>query len=230
MRKHRILLVIISLALLLGLIGAMTVWAQGGGEDEAPLVHVIPSVPVIVDGVRYEPEEISCFNGTPLQFVLTFDAVQGEYMYAFTTDEGLLEFLSGRGGLPSGDIREGSIEGLDYYVSEGGEPPPPPPEGATVPSVLPASYWTRFFEHINYGGKEFGSAPGVCWPDLRYNPPGWNDIISSLKVATAASWATLYEHIYYGGDQLWVQSGIWLPDLRPYGWNDRASSICVWSW
>jgi hypothetical protein len=230
MHKRTVLLVSISLVLLLGLIGATAVWAQGGGEGEASLIHPIPSVPVIVDGVRYEPEEISRFNGILLRFVITSDSAREGRMYAFTSDEGLQGFLSEHGGLPSDEVREGGMEGVDYYVSESGGPPPPPPEGSTIPNVQLASYWTKFFEHINYNGKQFGSAPGVGWPDLRYTPPGWNDIISSLQVATDASWATLYEHIYYDGNQLWVQSDLWLPDLRQYGWNDRASSVIVWSW
>lgn len=230
MRKRTVSLVSISLVLLLALIGATAVWAQGGGEGESPLVHPIPSVPVIVDGVRYPPEEISRFNGTLLQFVLTADAVQEGYMYAFTTDERLLEFLSEHGQLPSGDLREGGIEGVDYYVSEGGEPPLPTLEGSPVSACEPSDYWTKFFKDINCGGGVFGSAPGVEWSDLRYRPEGWNDVISSLVVATAASWATLYEHINFGGDQLWVESGLELGDLRDYGWNDRASSIRVWPW
>ena len=158
MRTRTVLLVSISWVLLLALIGTTAVWAQGGGEGESSLVHPIPSVPVIVDGVRCAPEEISRFNGTLLQFVLTTDAVQEGYIYAFTTDERLLEFLSEHGRLPSGDVREGGIEGVDYYVSESGGPPPPPPKESTVPNVQPTSYWTKFFEHINYRGAQFGSA------------------------------------------------------------------------
>lgn len=108
MRKRTVLLVSITLVLLLGLIGATAVWAQDGGEGEASLVHPIPSVPVIVDGTRYEPEEISRFNGTVLRFVITSDSAREGHMYAFTSDEGLQEFLSEHGGLPSGDVREGS--------------------------------------------------------------------------------------------------------------------------
>lgn len=172
-------------------------------SEEAAIVHQAPDYPVIVDGVRYEPDEISRFNGQVLRFVWDERAEKEGVIYAFTTVEGLEQYLREQWGWPSSQestTSDGQIAGL----------------------------WTNFYKHWWYGGAVFGSAPGVGWPDLRVAPAGWNDRISSVQVATEASGATLYEHVNFGGAQFWMQSGSNYPVLWWHGWNDRASSVIVW--
>ena len=63
-------------------------------SEEAAIVHQVPNYPVIVDGVRYKPEEISRFNGQVLRFVWDEQAEEEEgVIYAFTTVEGLEQYL-----------------------------------------------------------------------------------------------------------------------------------------
>ncbi len=57
-------------------------------KEEAKIVHAIPSYPVIIDGIKYKPEDISLFDGIRLRFVAGRDGS----LYAFTTPEGLEQF------------------------------------------------------------------------------------------------------------------------------------------
>lgn len=121
--------------------------------------------------------------------------------------------------------------------------PPRPPAGA------------QFFEHENFSGHWFWLDPGFIWQNLLgVNMGGifgtdWNDKISSLK--TGDGMIVLCEHInlqgstwtFFGAVPQWRQNpgpghpicgpgGFWstvgrqeAASLRPFGWNDRASSI-----
>ena len=119
MFNHRWLIVLtIVLTLILGLFGGVNIVAVNGSqvdievdnsggqqkitslkelealypmspEAEAAIVHDIPACPVIIDGVSYEPEDVTLFNGQRLRFSVGKD----KNLYAFTTVEGLEEFL-----------------------------------------------------------------------------------------------------------------------------------------
>src|SRR4029079_3082395 len=49
-------------------------------------------VPVLVDGVRYEPNEMSAFDGQTLYWVIDRTAIEQGFLYAFTTPEGAREY------------------------------------------------------------------------------------------------------------------------------------------
>ncbi|MDA8217873.1 MAG: hypothetical protein M0Z94_09690 [Dehalococcoidales bacterium] len=227
-----------GLTILLGLAGSVGVWAQSVEEDQgtisvagmspaeiealypdpenAPIVHPIPNYPVVVDGVRYQPEEISRFNGRALRFIWDKKSAAEGVIYAFTTAQGLERYLK---------------EQWNWSPSA---KPPTAGSSATLaePSAIigPESvdpYWTLFYEHDGFDGNSIRLEPGACFGDLTSWPAGWNDRISSLKVATAASWTVLYEDIMMSGSQHWEQSGVERPSLSPFGWNDRASSVCA---
>ncbi|MCL0094468.1 hypothetical protein M1N58_01020 [Dehalococcoidales bacterium] len=52
-------------------------------------VHQAPARPLIIDGIRYEPEQIRLFDGQWLGFVLGNDGM----LYAFTTPEETVKFM-----------------------------------------------------------------------------------------------------------------------------------------
>jgi len=216
MRAQKLFVVSLSLILALTVLGTRAVMSQG--RDDPPETDGTFRVPVVVDGVLYQPEEAARFEGVQLYSLVTADAVQQGIMYAFTTCEGLLKFLSeqGRPAPPNCEPKARKGGPGDYYILKDGE---------QEASVL--IDWTKFWKDINQGGGEFGSAPYVYWEDLRYTPSGWNDVISSLQVGNVPDWAILYQNVYGGGDQLWAETGVYISDLRDYGWNDRASSIAV---
>jgi len=172
--------------------------------QSSSVVHPVPKLPVVVDGVRYAPEDISRFNGVVLRYVLDEQGKSEGVIYAFTTVEGLTTYLKDRWGWQ------------------------PASAGAAVVQPASDSYWTVFYDDPLYAGSTLSAAPGALIPILGNISPGWNDRISSVKVTTGAAWATLYADINYGGDQLWMQRGTEWLWLVQNGWDNRASSIKVW--
>lgn len=57
-------------------------------KSESKIVHDIPPYPVIIDGTKYEPVEISLFDGKQLGFTVGNDGL----LYAFTTEKALADF------------------------------------------------------------------------------------------------------------------------------------------
>ena len=58
-------------------------------EDEAAIVHTTPQVPVIINGIKYDPEDVVLFNGQRLHFTVGKD----KQLYAFSDVKELEEFL-----------------------------------------------------------------------------------------------------------------------------------------
>ena len=59
-------------------------------ESEAAIVQQVPPVPIIVDGILYQPEEIHLFDGKQLGFTVGSDG----RLYAFTSFAALEDFLA----------------------------------------------------------------------------------------------------------------------------------------
>jgi hypothetical protein len=111
-------------------------------EDEAAIVHEIPPCPVIIDGVRYQAEEINLFNGQRLRFAIDAEGT----LFAFTTAKGLEDFVEKEYGPVFDRMAEAgpSSTGLDVSL---------------------------FFIDVWYmGGEPMIVAPGTEWPQLEeYN-------------------------------------------------------------
>jgi hypothetical protein len=174
------------------------------------IVHPIPQMPIVIDGVRYAPEGISQFNGRVLRYVLDQHSQSEGVIYAFTTLEGLTQYLKDQWGWApaSAGMRASAAAGIIRPMSD--------------------SYWTVFYADAYYAGSTILSAPNAAISDLSTVSPGWNDRISSVKVATGSAWATLYADTSYAGDQLWMQRGTEWSSLAGSGWDNRASSLKVW--
>jgi hypothetical protein len=173
------------------------------------IVHPIPQMPIVIDGVRYAPEEISQFNGRVLRYVLDQHGQSEGVIYAFTTLEGLTQYLKAQWGWAPGSSSARSM-------------------GSAIVRPMSDSYWTVFYADAYYAGSTILSAPNAAISDLSTVSPGWNDRISSVKVATGSAWATLYADTSYAGDQLWMQRGTEWSSLAGSGWDNRASSLKVW--
>ena len=167
-------------------------------SDEASIVHQVPEYPVVVDGVRYEPEEITRFNGQVLRFVWDDRTAQEGVLYAFTT-----------------------VEGLERYLKEQWDWPP-----SQESQVLGEEDWSHFYAHWWYGIPVLKVNPGNGMEDLRLI--GFDNEISSMKVGPLASWATLYDLPNYQGAEFWRQRNSNVPVLWLYEWNDRADSVFSW--
>jgi hypothetical protein len=168
-------------------------------SDAQKVVHQVPLVPVIIDGQKHKPEEITKYNGRALYFVVDPQAQKEGALYAFTSIDLLKNYMVETHGLP-----EAAGEVSTNHTSND-----------------PFSY---FPEHTGYGGAWLALRVGYGITNLG----GWNDRVSSILATPYGRWTALYEHSNFGGTQLWFYSGSDVWDLRSYGWNDRASSLGVW--
>jgi hypothetical protein len=208
---RRIVFLIVALVLVFSVGMPSSVLAAGNKTGPPPVF-----VPVILDGIRYEPEEFNRINSVlfsnGVDLIYNINSVDG-ILYAFTTVEGYNEYIIRRG-LPSylklDDNRQPMNELRMVNNSQ-----------TAYAAVYP--YLGKFYEHINYLGAYLSMALDTVVPDLRtYN---FNDRISSLSTFEY-SYSYLYQDINYGGSVL-IHDGMKgpIPSLVPYGWNDRISSI-----
>jgi hypothetical protein len=165
-------------------------------EEEAAIIHDVPPCPVIIDGVKYESEQIHLFDGQRLRFTVDNENM----LYAFTTEEGIDKFHQTQLRLLSketdSDISIKSA-GYSFFYEDafyGGTflaVPPGYPEGY-IPDLgimndeissfrLDSGiYKACLYEDINYGGDVFERVGGtnISWLWIF----GWNDKASSLIV------------------------------------------------
>jgi hypothetical protein len=160
--------------------------------DEAKIVHSIPAESVIIDGVTYKPEDISVFNGKRLHFITGSDG----NLYAFTTTEGLEEFI--QKDLVKPQTIESNATATDsifytdvWYAGESVGLQPgtgladlsPVGFDNAISSVKasPASSFTFLYDLPNYLGDSFAMQGGSNHSMLLFE--GWNDRASSIYVS-----------------------------------------------
>lgn len=106
-------------------------------DAKAAIVHEVPPCPVVIDGIRYEPEQIHLFDGQRLGFTVGNDGG----LYAFTTEEGMERFQQEQRKLQSGLETSESDSGIRDTLS-------------------------YFYEHWYYGGDWVACAPGYGFATL----------------------------------------------------------------
>ncbi|ADJ25799.1 hypothetical protein Dehly_0485 [Dehalogenimonas lykanthroporepellens BL-DC-9] len=203
--KKRFLMVFMSLTLLAGMMGGGSVVAADEGKTqvvtlsnfdilfpmpadlEKAIVHDIPKTPVIIDGVLYQPEQISSFDGQRLHFTSGKDGKE----YAFTTSESLEKFLVsefGTGwkgpGEGYGILAEGNnVFFKDWYFGGGyvsywsGTSVPNLGSFTNSISSMRLTNSVTLCDLVNYGGDTRMYVYGV-YTSLFFD--GWNDKASSL--------------------------------------------------
>ncbi|WP_049567614.1 hypothetical protein [Nonomuraea sp. SBT364] len=169
---------------------------------DAPLSHRPPQVAVVVDGVEYDPADITRFDGQMLTFVADGSP---DRILAYTDDRPLRAAVWAASAI-------GRAEG---QPAMGTRPP-------TIGQV-------QMFEHHFFAGDWFWLPASHGWRDLtevRHGSwPGsdWNDTISSTGATDCLVF--YYEHHHYTGSRLWGTPNIDIPDMERIGWNDRISSV-----
>ncbi len=162
---------------------------QMAPEAEAKIVHQIPEVPVVIDGVLYQPEDIHKFGGQQLGFTLGADG----RLYAFT-DETVLEDFISKQQLKDGFFFPLSIysrfcEG--YYLSGTRQLEVPPGISvydlgtmnniiSSMEVVAAADNGITLFDLPNLQGDYFHGYYGISYPNLGWY--GWDNRASSLVV------------------------------------------------
>ena len=225
-------------------------------EPANAIVHRIPEMPVTVDGVLYDPADISRLDGQALHFLVRPDSA-GFQLEAFTGTQwttALKTYFQVRHLMSLFDLMpasQRSLEPLDFPIPSVPPPSPPfvpptppliplpgspgaphPPSGPPPPPPPPTE--SQFFSDNNFGGDWLWLGRQLAWNDLTrvsrakvlFFSSDWNDVISSVRIW--AGTVTFYEHINQGGSSLTFQQGMDIPDLNPYGFNDRISSIVNW--
>lgn len=160
-------------------------------------VHKIPKYPVIVDDVRYAPEEITRFNGQPLVMFANEQVEKEGVIRAFTTEEKAQEFVS-------------SLKMMALDIN-----------------AIPRSQLgiTLVFKDINYGNKIDDGSCGEAWNLTGSDDNAASSVITAH--CSSGSYTKLYDNYNLSGSSLWITTGFDPDDLRDYGWNDRASSYEV---
>lgn len=198
-------------ALVLSLVATSV--AAGPSTNAPPPVLI----PVILDGVRYDADRFNALNislsrGVDLHFAFFKD--DQSVVYAFTARADVIRFLDSQQSRPSASGGRLARPNLAPRASNGC-----PYHADPVYSV--------FFEDINCGGARLPVYPGATVSSLQ----SWNDILSSgvcspyYEIQSCA----LFEHVNYGGASLWFSRGQGRNDFSLSGWNDRASSLIVYT-
>jgi hypothetical protein len=158
-------------------------------EAEAKIVHTVPQVPVIIDGVLYLPEEIHKFDGRQLGFTAGPDG----RLYAFTDETVLEDFISKQqpkdGFFFFLSIYSRFCEG--YYLSGTRQLEVPPGISvydlgmmnniiSSMEVVAAADNGITLFDLPNLQGDYFHGYYGTPYPNLGWY--GWDNRASSLVV------------------------------------------------
>jgi hypothetical protein len=187
-------------------------------ELVASIVHHVPAVPFILNGMRYEPEEITRFNGRELHFV---PAPTNDHLLVIDDRELMarwweLTYLE--------QYRHGgSQSGLDQQSLSG---------ASTAGAFGETWYW----EDAGFHGFLLQLPVNRGYHDLTkvtmHIFGNWNDEISALKMQGSGV-TVLHEHINWAGSTFTYQPpsgsfGWQLEDLHWWGFGDRASSLETW--
>lgn len=212
---HKKLFFALLLIALMALVPARLALAQ---EEDPPIppttekpdngeIHGIPKYPITVDGVRYEPEEITKFNGQPLHTYWALDSEKEGVLHFFTTKEGIEEHLRARypdfKGFPDPSSLTQSSDETDSDLG-----------------ILTLT--SNFYKNTYYGGDYFHLYPDQAkWCLIG----GWSNAISSLYCSADGGWCNNYDLCFFGGSYLGIQAGSSIPALSVFGWNDKINSI-----
>lgn len=176
-------------------------FAAGCDDPEDPSVEDrTVDVAVVVDGDRYEPEDMEQFDDQDLFYYLDADAQSEGVIYAFTAKDDVLAFM---------DEREPAI------IAQ---------EAEQLTFRAPLTY-SKFYDWVDYD-ELFGKLKkGQSISNLDAHPDYNNNDISSVK-CRANAYTYLWDGFGFTGDAL-ICRNINIPELSAHGWNARASSLEV---
>ena len=185
----------------------------------------VPQIPFILNGIMYDPKDITRFNGQELHFV---PAPSGDHLLV-VDNRALINSWLHFAYLEQNEYR--SFQRVRVTPGTGGDPVPwwynlHVPGGTLPPGAT-------CFEHIHMQGSSLDVRPNRGYKNLVKKDMGvlgiygnWNDAISSVRMSQI-SHVTLFEHINWQGQTLNLFRDE--PDLRSHGWNDRASGVAAYS-
>jgi hypothetical protein len=180
------------------------------------IIHPIPQISIVIDGVYYAPQEIQQLNGISLHFVLSEETQKEEFLYIFKTPQEVQQYLQFQKTLPLNLIKL---------------------QNSSIQASLTTTVSANFFEHLFFNGAVLTLEAGHAWSDLEkacksqflwWCTSDWNKVISSVR--TGSTTVMLFEHINFEGSSLTIPPHRSVESLVPLGWNNRVSSILNLSW
>jgi hypothetical protein len=177
--------------------------ADDSAEAAPGAMHKTPSVPVMIDGAQYAPEDIHRFDGRPLYMMV--DLAQPDLLVGFTKQS-------------------------DFHTAVAAKKAA---KDSSIPSQFGPGQYTNYYSSDECTGDVLTINSGLGVNDLRAVPRGcglfgcagdWNDVISSLWVNGSQ---TLNADNLYGGGWLWV-GGWGCLNMSTYGFDNIGSSLNVW--
>ncbi|MCA9944099.1 MAG: hypothetical protein KC449_11490 [Anaerolineales bacterium] len=168
-------------------------------DEQTENIHPVPQIPIIVDGVKMAPEEITKFNGQELYYLVDNES---DVLYIFTTLEGITKQAE------QTNVKNNEISSSNQMMS--------------------CYEYSAFYQgtYLSGGGPwfvksgtqvSFGSGPYAFL----------NNDIESAQTTTCNVYTKLYDNTNYTGSQLWLACCGTTNNLGIYGWNNRAGSIKV---
>jgi hypothetical protein len=189
-------------------IGAVIAGLVGSAQADpvltpaANITHATPKVPVVIDGVRYEPEQIHKFDGRPLYLMV--DLAKPNELVGFTEETAFTAASEAK--IKAYEQQIGTSWYGDYAVIYSGD------ELRDNWERVNSGWGVNDLRAVARGCGIFG-----CDGD-------WNDVISSVEVHGHIH---LYPNPQYTGGYLGVYGNGWL-NLSPYGYDNIVSSLNVW--
>jgi hypothetical protein len=195
---------------------AQTATAQTS-TDQTDAEKIIPSVPVVLDGVQYSPAEFARLSDQPRDFVVDQKAEAAGVILAFSTTSALQTYMESQGTLPN------AADWQRFLQGQPGFPAATPAPQDVQPASACDCIKSRFYQDIYYESARLTLCVGGGYSQLR----AWDNQISS--VVADGRWTALFSLPDYGGSRLWIRGALDVRTLVPYGWNDIASSLAVYS-
>lgn len=200
MKSRNLLSTLVMLLISLFII-ANNISAQESDQAEnPPIVHQIPTIPIIVDGIKMPPEDIKKFDGQPLYTVVDNQTESENVLYIYTT-----------------------LDEVNKHVELSVQ------KDESLEDVKASCYvHSRFYINTSYGGNYLSLQPGDG-VSLKYDPYAlFDNNIESVKTTSCNVYSVLYEgYFYIGGSQLWLLNNRNISDLSIYGWANRASYVKI---
>lgn len=166
------------------------------------ITHGTPKVPVVVDGVRYQPEGIHKFDGKPLYLVV--DLAKPDELVGFTREADFKATVTAK--TKAYKERIGATTFGQHAIYFSGD------ERRGESLRVDSGWGVNDLRGVLRGCGIFG-----CAGD-------WNDVISSVEIH---GHQYLYRDAGYGGGYFWAVGDGWF-NMSTYGFDNIGSSLNVW--
>ena len=173
--------------------------AYGSGYARNFIRHIVPQVPITIDGIEYEPNDIKRFDGQPLHFFPVMRSGYASAMHVFTQARDafrythefkqlevipvlgdrvvIFEHINYQGHDKDFWVNISNLGGCWMYPFHGWND--------QISSIQSGSRTTTFYEHVDYKGSSFTMMNNQSISNLV--PLGWNDRISSIRINGASN-------------------------------------------